>query len=342
MPKKPPKVAPPTLRDQRIAALVRKELGAHAAISLSDNQASGEIKEYIPTGIDVLDHYVIGRGGLPIGRMSEIYGPEGCGKTALSYAAIAQFQRRGGVCAIWDAEYSFDEVRATVYGVDVESLIMLYPDTLEEGFDAVTATLKANDPKEGPMLIVHDSLAASEPEKPDEVAAMARVCSKRYKRLHPLLQKHRAHFMVLNQVRVKMGVLFGDNTTTPGGNAPKFFASLRLQFLGGKAIKNAKEEHTGKVVTALAVKNRLASPWRKARVRLDYAMGFNNVYSTLEHAKRLGVIEPREKGFKGKGKESVDAYLEAAKRLAWRVEVPSEPVGEDEADGDDVEQDDDD
>lgn len=247
-----------------------------------------------------------------------------CGKTSLGYACEAGVQRAGGVAVHVDIEQSFDEERAQVFGVDTESLIVVEAENAEQSIEQLKETLDAHDPDEGPLVIVYDSIAATKTKNAmgavageKQPAREAALFSEELPKLLTRLKRKRAHIMFLNQIRTKFGVMFGDNTTTPGGNAPKFYASVRLAFYGGKALKNAKDEHVGKVVTIMAAKNRLAAPFRKARVRLDFASGWNNVYSTLKHAKRMGVIEPREKGFRGKGKESLEAYIEACKRLEW-------------------------
>lgn len=311
-------------REQVILSRIRSKFGHHAATTPAEAAASAEMSEYIPTGIDVLDRYVLVRGGLPIGRYSEVYGSEGCGKTSLGYSLLAGVQRAGGIAVHVDIEQSFDEERAQIYGVDTESLIVVESENMEQSIEQMKETFDAHHPDDGPLVVLYDSIAASKTKQAMEASAgtkqparEAALLSEEMPKLLVQLKRKRAHIMFLNQIRTKFGVMFGDNTTTPGGNAPKFYASVRLAFYGGKAIKNSKEEHTGKVVTISAVKNRLAAPFRKARVRLDYASGWNNVYSTLEHAKRMGVIDAREKGFRGKGKESLEAYIEACSRLGW-------------------------
>lgn len=309
-------------------ALVRKKFGAMSAMTVADEHAAGQMIEYLSTGVDVLDNYAVGRGGLPIGRMSEIYGPEGCGKTALGMVAIARTQRQGGIGVLIDVEMSFDEERARTFGVDLEELLVLQPQHLEELFEMLKAVIDSNDPSAGPMLIVWDSIAAVKTKAGLEASAgdktpaeVARLMSEQLPIINSKLSKKRAHLMMLNQVRTKFGVRFGDNTTTPGGNAVKFFATLRLQFFGGKGVKNAQGEHVAKVVTVMAIKNRLSPPFRKGRVRFDYALGYNNVYSTIEHAKRLKKIKPRQGGYKGLGKAGLEAYREALEALGWEDTV---------------------
>lgn len=316
---------------------IRKKFGPMSALSVSDDRAAaGQITEYISTGVDVLDQYVIGSGGLPVGRMSEVFGEEGSGKTSLGLSALAACQRDGGTAVVIDAEYSFDEDRARTLGVNVEDLIIVQPQHMEQLFEQIKLTLRTHDPGDGKLLIVWDSLASTKTKSGDEAVAgesrvgdVARLTSQELPKLSKLLQDARAHLMILNQIRAKIGVMFGPNTTTPGGNAPKFYTSVRLQFFGGKGIKNALGEHTGKVVTVMAQKNRLAPPFRKARVRFNYSTGYDNVYSTIEHAKKMKVIEPRERGFSGKGKEGIKAYVEACKRLEWNAKPPEKYLEDD-------------
>lgn len=312
-------------KEAAIVNALRAKWGDHAAKIPAIEAARAEMSEYIPTGIDVLDHYILARGGLPVGRYSEVYGDEGCGKTSIGYAFLASVQQMGGVAVHVDIEQSFDETRAIVYGVDTESLVVVdFAENLDDALEQVKDTLNAHDPDNGPLGIVYDSIASSKTKQAMKMKAgekqparEAALLSEEMPKILQMLSAHRAHLMMLNQTRTKLGVMFGDNTSTPGGRAPGFYSSVRLRFFGGKAIKNAREEHVGKVVTISAAKNRLAPPLRKARVRLDYDYGWNNVYSTLEHAKRMGVITPREKGFKGKGKDSLEAFIEACERLGW-------------------------
>jgi recombination protein RecA len=310
--------------------LIRQKFGAGSATLLADERASeSEMTEFISTGLDVLDHYVIGRGGLPVGRMSEVYGDYACGKTSLSYSAGASVQRMGGLYVVVDDELSFDRERAETFGVDLDSVLILQPESLEEALEMQKDVLHAHNPKNGPLLLAWDSLASSKTKASMTGAAgekvigeVARITSEEFPKICAMLPAARAHWMVVNQIRTKFGVMFGDNTTTPGGNAPKFHASVRIQFFGGKAIKNKFDEHVAKVVTILGAKNRLAPPFRKARVRLDYLSGYNNIWSTLEHAKRFKLITPRKEGFSGVGKDSLEDYLKVLEQMEWESLVP--------------------
>lgn len=347
------------LRVAKLASAINKKFGAGSALIVSEDiKPMSQMTEFIPSGIDVLDQYILARGGYPEGRWSEVAGLEGCGKSALGYLFLAHTQRAGGIAVLIDMERSFDEDRAEVYGVDLDTLMVVQPDHGEQAFQELETVLRSAD-GESPMGIVFDSLAAATPmatlegdKMTDRVGALAALVSSSLRKLNGYLAPARAHVMVINQIRENIGVMFGDKTTTPGGKALKFYASIRLQFFGGKALKNKKTgEHTGKIVTVVAIKNRLTPPFRKVRIRLDYAIGFNNVWSTLEHAKTMKVIEPREGGFTGRAALGSAVYNTAIAKLGWTncapwIDVEALVSGADEVDdenpGDDPDDDDDD
>lgn len=314
-------------RAEVMAKAIQAKFGSISATVPLGDQAI----ETTSTGLDVLDHYVLGRGGMPRGRILELYGAEGSGKTSFGYKQIAQVQRVGGI-GVWiesPGEGGIDEERAQVFGVDLASLVILRPETLEQCFDQQRHIIAMHDPDDGPMEIVWDSVAGmvtAEGRKRDagsrKVGDVPLIMSDELKKLPPLLSRHNAHLTAINQVRAKIGVMFGDNTTTPGGNALKFYAAQRLAILGGKAVKNSKGQHIAKIVTILVVKNRLGTPWRKAKVRLDYATGFNNIWSTIWHAKTMKLIKCRADGFAGPSAEGLETYKEALEALGWESRVP--------------------
>jgi recombination protein RecA len=311
-----------TVLDQTVK-LLQKKFGTTSALRLgSGREAAAQVKEVIPTGVEIIDHYSIGIGGLPVGRMSELSGEEGAGKTALSWQCIASAQQHGATCVVVDVEYSFDEDRAKVYGVDIDNLIIVQPETMEMALEQSKLLLTSHNAKRGPLLLVWDTIAAMTPkvelgkEAGDRAPALqSMLMSAELKKLIPLLAKHRAHLLALNQVRANFGVMFGPNTITPGGKAVKFYASLRLQLFGGKAIKNKADEHTGKIVTLVTAKTRFSPPFRKARIRLDYDTGWNNEWSTLEHAKKVGKA--------GRGAKGDKAHQAALVSLGWGGVVSS-------------------
>jgi recombination protein RecA len=282
----------------KITEKINNAFGKGAALVLGAGaEMRSEVTDVIPTGIDVLDHYVLGIGGLPCGRVVELYSEEGGGKTSLLMAALAGAQREDGLAVLEETENALQSERLTVFGVDQERLLVVQPDTLEEALQEMQVILESL-PKSGkPTLIGWDSLAATPPKEEVEggvvgggIDPRARILSKAFRQIVPLTAERNACVLIINQTREKIGVVFGNKTTTPGGMAVKFAASIRLQILGGKAVK-VGESHAGKDVTIIAAKNRLAPPWRKARVRLRYDTGWDNEWSTLEFAKDLELIE---------------------------------------------------
>lgn len=314
---------PPSLA-AKYAEILQKKFGDSVAMTLKAERNAAEVLEHIPTGVEVLDHYVLGNGGLPVGRMSEWFGDEGCGKTTLAYSAAASAQKQDTTVAWIDGEFSYDPARAAVFGVNNDELLIIQPEHLEEMFNAIRMLVSTHNPAHGKLLLILDSIAAMTTDAALRKSAGERkvgdvplIMSEELKKLMPLLVHHRAHFMAINQVRANIGVLFGDKTTTPGGKAPKFYASQRVQIFAGKSTKNAKGEHIAKTSTFLGVKNRLNFPFLKAKVRLDYRTGYNNIWSTIWHAKRMKLIKCRAEGFSGPSREGLDAYCEALEALGW-------------------------
>jgi recombination protein RecA len=311
----------------KVVKLLQRKFGETAAQRLgSGRQASGQVKEVIPTGIEVVDHHLLGIGGLPVGRISEVCGEYGCGKTAFAYQCAAAVQRVGGSVYFFDNERTFDEERATTYGCDIDSMVLPECVTMEMGIEQTKLILENHDVESGPMLIVWDTVAAMLP-KADRgreagergTAEQARLLSTELPKIVPLLSARRAHLLLLNQIRKKIGVFFGPDTVTPGGNSVAFYTSWRAQFFGGKAIKKG-DEHTGKMVTLLTTKTKFTAPHRKARLRLDYETGWNNEWSTLEHAKTVGVAQRTAKG--------EAAHLLALNKLGWLRGATNEERGD--------------
>ncbi len=324
-------------------ALVRKKFGTNSAQRLGTGraQAAAQVKEVIPTGIGVIDMYLLGIGGLPIGRMSEVFSAEGAGKTTLSYHCAASCQRNGGVAVILDPEKSFDEERAMTMGVNLDDIIVLNPEHLEMAFEQMKIVLTAHSPTNGPMLLLWDSIAATKTRNGVELEAgkfrvgeVPRIMSEELPKLIALMQKHRAHLFALNQIREKIGVMFGPSSTTPGGHAVHFYASWRLQFFGGKSIKDKLNQHTGKVLTLVVAKTRFTAPFRKAKLRLDYATGWNDEWSTINHAKAMKVMSARNSF--GQARSGPAAHMRALTKLGWPMGVMPDGVDpEDDVDGED-------
>ena len=282
---------------ERIVATIRKAYGAEAATRLGGAAVRSTSRGAIPTGIDPVDSFVLGTGGFPMGRVVELYADEGAGKTSLALAAVAGAQRMGGLAFIAETEHSLDPLRAKTLGADIDSVVLLQPDTLEEvlgEFEHVMDTL----PPEMPAIIMWDSVVATPTAAEVEgglsddktrVAEFARVMGQKFKLLLPKLSRTSCAFVAINQVRYKIGVAFGNPETTPGGSTLKFFATQRVVIRGGQAVKEGAVQ-VGKDVLVKAVKNKLVPPFRECRARLDFAKGWDNRWSTINFAKDVEAL----------------------------------------------------
>lgn len=281
-------------------------------------QRSSEVREVLTTGNDAIDQYILGVGGLPVGRISEVYGPESSGKTSLLLGVVARVQQMGGVAGVIDAENAMTAKRCREMGADPDRLIRLDPENLEEAGDMAMAFLNSL-PDDGPPVILGlDSVPAlltkdeAEGDSVGEEAmgVRARFYGRFCRYLVKTLPLKRAHFMFVNQIRMKIGVVFGNPETTPGGNAIKFYASNRLRLSSGKAKDGTLE------VFVKSVKNKVAEPGRKLETRLRFDTGgWDNAWTTLNLAKEQGLVE--------KGAKSVDAAREA---LDWGEANPDGTV----------------
>lgn len=297
---------------------------------LGSNTTRGKVEEVIPIGIGSIDHHILGVGGWAVGRASEVYSPEGTGKTSLMLKSLAGAQVEGGVAILAETEAALDPTWASdVHDVDIDRLVLIEPEYLDgEGgaVDLIMQAVEAIPSGVGPNLVALDSVAATPTKKEieegltgkDKVAERAKHLSKACRMFAAMLKKHRVHLMFVNQVRDNIGVMFGDQYTTPGGHAVKFLASVRIQMLGGTAYKGTgarSGEHLGKDVLVIAAKNKLYPPWRKARVRLDYATGWDDDWSTLWLAKEKELV----------GARSRNVY-EARTKLGWPVATTEAPL----------------
>lgn len=281
---------------QRVLAKIRKEHGNDAALLLSEGGQRAEVKEVIPTGLDVLDNWVLGCGGLPIGRISEVFGPEGSGKTALALAALAACQRDGGVGLYCETEFAFNEERATVMGVDVDELLLLQPDNMEGAVDMMTGALETLPASGPPVLVVWDSVAATPPEAERKgeasdvvMGVRARLLNKFTRVLPKLLVDKRSHAMLINQVREKIGVQFGNPEVTPGGPSIKFASSIRLRLSSAKAEK-VDGDANYKDIPIKNVKNKVAIPHRETTCRLSFDQGWDNDWTTVNFGKDRKIV----------------------------------------------------
>lgn len=289
-------------RAKAVIERIRAKLGDESAMLLDNAASRPRIAHVIPTGIEVVDRHVLGCGGLPGGRISEVFSEEGVGKTSFMYGCLASAQVIGGVAMMIETEHGFDPERAAdPFGCDLDTFGMSQPRSIEQATQIVEAAVEGADPKV-PMLIAWDTLAATPTEREvveglsgkAKIAERARAMSEAMRILAAKVAKSNAHLMIVNQIRDNIGVIFGASFTTPGGHAVKFHASQRIQLFGGKAVKKG-DEHIGKTITFLGIKNRFAPPFRKVRVRLNYADGWDDGWSLCEHAKNLGLLPARSK-----------------------------------------------
>jgi recombination protein RecA len=310
-------------KDKAIGDAVRaiqKQFGNGALMRLG----GGEIQavEVIPTGSVALDA-ALGCGGLPRGRIVEIYGPESSGKTTLTLHAIAEAQRAGGVCAFIDAEHALDPQYARRLGVDLEDLLISQPDCGEQALE-ITDTLVRTGAID---LIVVDSVAALTPRAEIEgdmgdahMGLQARLMSQALRKLTGVMSKTRTTVVFINQLRQKIGVVYGNPETTPGGNALKFYCSVRLDIRRKKAIKRG-EETIGSEVKVKVVKNKLAPPFREAEFEILYGTGINKLGELVDVGEKLGLMEKSGTWYSyageklGQGRDKVLAHLDERPQL---------------------------
>jgi len=306
---------------------IQKEFGKDSATILGLDGASSRSQNVIPTGLDVLDNYIIGCGGLPEGRIVELFSEESGGKSTLSYTFLAAAQRAGGIAVLAETEQVLDPTRAVLFGVNLDELIILNGEYIEELITQFEKTLDSiADKGAWPCVIVWDSVAQTPTKAEHEEGFIgggrpgdrAKCLSLAMRTLAPKISRGRTCFVAINQVRDNIGVMFGSKHTTPGGHAIKFAASVRLQIFGGKAIK-AGTEHIGKDITLMAMKNKMAPPFRKSRIRLNYETGWEDEWNTINHAKDRGVI-PKGVRFGAAG------YAAALLGLGWTQSFSEEKI----------------
>lgn len=279
--------------DQTLAILMKdmqRDFGKGSIMILSDKPANDV--EVIPTGSLALD-LAIGVKGYPTGKIVEIYGPESSGKTTLALHAICESQKLGGRCAFIDAEHAIDPVYAKNLGVNIKELILSQPDSGEQALQIAEALVKSN----AIDLIVVDSVAALVPqveldgEMSDQtIGAQARLMSKALRKLAGLLNKSNTTIIFINQIREKVGVMFGNPETTPGGRALKFYSSLRLEVRRGEAITDGVS-NIGHATKIKIVKNKVAPPFKIAVIDIMFGKGIDQLSEIVGIATDFGIIE---------------------------------------------------
>ncbi len=303
-----------------------KRFGDGAIVRLGD--ATHLQVEVIPTGSLAID-LALGVGGLPRGRVTEIYGPESSGKTSLCLSVIAEAQKMGGVCAFVDMEHALDPVYAQRLGVDTDNLYISQPDTAEQALEITEALVRSG----AIDVVILDSVAALVPRAELEgemgdshVGLQARLMSQALRKLSGAIKQSNTAVLFTNQLREKVGVMFGNPETTTGGRALRFYATIRIDIRRIQAIK-LKDDVIGNRTRVKITKNKVAPPFRQCEVDLMYDRGFSKESDILDLGVAVGVIEKRgaflryNDGLIGQGREAAKEYLRKSPELMYELEI---------------------
>ena len=304
---------------------IEKNFGKGSIMKMGDD--SVEQVEVIPTGSIALN-VALGVGGYPRGRIIEIYGPESSGKTTLAIHAIAEAQKAGGIAAFIDAEHAFDRFYAAKLGVDVDNLWISQPDNGEQALEIAEQLIRSS----AIDIIVIDSVAALTPKAEIEgdmgdnkVGLQARLMSQALRKLTGTVSKTRTTCIFINQLREKIGVMFGNPETTTGGNALKFYASVRIDIRGSQPIKDG-EEVLGKLTKVKVVKNKVAPPFRKAEFDIMFGEGISHSGEIIDLGAELGIIKKSGSWYSynytklGQGRDAAKVCIKDNPELAEELE----------------------
>ncbi len=305
---------------------IERAFGKGSIMRLGKNQKAVEI-DTVPTGSLGLD-IALGVGGLPRGRVVEIYGPESSGKTTLTLHVVAEAQKKGGVCAFIDAEHALDTIYARKLGINLEDLLISQPDTGEQALE-ITDTLVRSGAVD---VLVIDSVAALTPRAEIEgemgdsqPGLQARLMSQALRKLTASISRSQTTVIFINQIRMKIGVMYGSPETTTGGNALKFYASVRLDIRRIGSIKD-HDEVTGNQTRVKVVKNKLAPPFKQVEFDIMYGEGISKTGELIDLGVKAGVVEKSGAWFSydsqrlGQGRENAKNFLKANPRIAERIE----------------------
>ena len=321
---------------------IEKQFGKGAIMRMGDGSAIRNV-EVISSGSLALD-VALGIGGLPRGRVIEIYGPESSGKTTLTLQVIAEAQKIGGTAAFVDAEHALDPQYAENLGVNVEDLLVSQPDTGEQALEITDMLVRSG----AVDIVVVDSVAALTPKAEIEgemgdrhVGLQARLMSQALRKLTANIQRSNTMVVFINQIRMKIGVMFGSPETTTGGNALKFYSSVRLDIRRIGSIKKG-DEVTGNQTRVKVVKNKMAPPFRQAEFEILYGKGISKIGELIDLGVANGLVEKSGAWYSygkdriGQGKENVRTFLEEHPEMAADIEsqlratlLPQKAVAED-------------
>src|SRR6186713_2362362 len=312
---------------QAALAQIEKQHGKGAIMRLGEGEVIDDI-QVVSTGSLGLD-IALGVGGLPRGRVVEIYGPESSGKTTLTLQVIAEMQRVGGTCAFIDAEHALDAQYAQKLGVNLQELLISQPDTGEQALEIVDALVRSASVD----LVIIDSVAALTPkaeiegEMGDSLPGLqARLMSQALRKLTGSISKSNTIVLFINQIRMKIGVMFGNPETTTGGNALKFYASVRLDIRRIGAIKD-RDEVVGNQTRVKVVKNKVAPPFKQVEFDIMYGVGISKVGELVDLGVKAGIVEKSGSWYSydgsriGQGRESAKTFLNENADIADKIET---------------------
>ena len=306
---------------------IDRAFGKGSVMKLGQREMAVHDVAAVSTGSLALD-MALGVGGLPRGRVIEVYGPEASGKTTLALHTVAEAQKQGGICAFVDAEHALDAAYARALGVDIENLLISQPDTGEQALEIADTLVRSG----AVDVVVIDSVAALVPRAELEgemgdthVGLQARLMSQALRKLTSSISRSKCMVVFINQIRMKIGVMFGNPETTPGGNALKFYASVRLEIRRIGAIKD-RDEVVGNQTRVKVVKNKVAPPFKVVEFDIMYGVGISKTGELIDLGVKSGIVEKSGSWFSfdsrriGQGRENAKQFLANDSTIAAEIE----------------------